>query len=106
MKIKLARTVSSEDRNVATANISQVVKLDIASTIAQNSATSPQISFAESVGTLAIWQEIARIDNVVPTCAIMCQEAPTAHNADWVLEMLLIERWRYVSLVQCETDHC
>jgi hypothetical protein len=24
----------------------------------------------------------------------MCQEAPTGHNADWVLEMLLIERWR------------
>jgi len=51
--------------------IMQVVRSDIASTIARSSATSLRVSFAASAGTLDTWREIVLTVNVGRTGATM-----------------------------------
>jgi len=51
--------------------IMQVVRSDIASTIAQSSATSLRVSFAASAGTPDTWRETALTVNVERTGATM-----------------------------------
>lgn len=72
MKTKHARIVSHSSylwREYA--NKIQVVRSDIASTIAQSSVTSLRVSFVESVGTPDTWRETALTVNVERTGATM-----------------------------------
>lgn len=81
----------------------QAVKLDIASMIVPNSATSPPISFVESVAMPVTWLEIAQTDNVAAMPATTFLEGTMANNAAWVLQMPSTVRWRYVYDLLC---HC